>query len=208
MGRDVVICWSCQIDAGRDAFCPKCKAIQPPDPRATAFDVLGVPRRFSIDLAAAEAAYKSLARAVHPDRFARADPQARRAAMQRTVQLNESWRTLRDPIRRAEYLVRLAGIDVGGEEGTVKRDAEGGKTRIPVPQDLLMETLELREALADARADDDAAKVASLAADVQRKLDRALADAGARWDAGEPAEQVARELVAVRYYQRFLEEAH
>jgi molecular chaperone HscB len=202
-----MICWSCQREAGSDAFCGKCKAIQPPDPRATAFDVLGVPRRFSIDVAAAEAAYKALAKAVHPDRFARADPQARRAAMQRTVQLNEAWRALRDPIRRAEYLVGLAGVDVGGEEGTVKRDAEGGKTRIPVPQDLLLETLELREALADARAEGDAARVSSLTADVRAKLDEALARAGDKLDTGAPAEDAARELVAARYYRRFLDES-
>lgn len=203
-----MICWSCQSDAGAEVSCRKCKAIQPPDPRATAFDVLGVPPRFSIDVVAAEASYKALARTVHPDRFARADPQARRAAMQRTVQLNEAWRALRDPVRRAEYLVGLAGIDVGGEQGTVKRDAGGGKTRIPVPQDLLMETLELREALADARDAGDGARVAALATDVRGKLDAALARAGARLDAGGDAEEAARELVAARYYRRFLEEAN
>lgn len=203
-----MICWSCEREGGTDAFCSRCKAIQPPDARATAFDVLGVPPRFSIDVAAAEAAYKALAKVVHPDRFARADPRARRAAMQRTVQLNEAWRALRDPVRRAEYLVELAGIDVGGEEGTVKRGAGGDKTRIPVPQDLLLETLELREALADARAEGDVVQAAALAGDVQGKLDRALARAGESLDAGGSAEVAARELVAVRYYRRFLEEAH
>ena len=93
-----------------------CGALQPPDDAADLFAVLGLPARFAVDLAAAEAAYKELSRQVHPDRFATADPRARRASLARTVQLNEAWRTLKDPVRRAEYLLLRAGIDVGEQE--------------------------------------------------------------------------------------------
>lgn len=202
-----MICWSCQKNAGSDVFCPHCRAIQPPDAAATFFDVLGVPRRFSIDVDAAEARYKELARAVHPDRFARADPQARRAAMKRTVQINEAWRKLRDPVQRAEYLLELGGIEVGGEEGTVKRVDGGGKTRVPVPQELLMDMLEQREALADARMEGDDARVASLAAVMRGRLDESMRNAATLLDDGGDLDRAADEVVNVRYLRRFLEEA-
>src|SRR5688572_10972062 len=106
-----MICWSCErsTDAAAPAsappLCPHCGAIQPPDRSADLFAVLGLRRRFALDLAAAEAAFKERSRQLHPDRFAKADPRARRASLGRTVQLNEAWRTLRDPVRRAEYLL-------------------------------------------------------------------------------------------------------
>ena len=84
--------------------------------------MLGLPARYAVDLAAAEAAYKDLSRQVHPDRFATADPRARRASLARTVQLNEAWRTLKDPVRRAEYLLTRAGIDIGGETADAGSD--------------------------------------------------------------------------------------
>src|SRR5581483_12006679 len=115
---------------------------------------------FAVDLAALERRYKELTRVLHPDRFARADPRARRASLARSVQLNEAWRTLKDPVRRAEYLLSLQGIEVGGEEGTVRREGEK-KERLPVPQALLLEVMELREGLAEARAAGDAARVAA-----------------------------------------------
>ena len=67
------------------------------------------------------------------------------------MQLNQAWKTLRDPVRRAEYLLSLAGIDVGTEEGTQRRAADGSKQKLPVPQALLMEVMELREGLMEAR---------------------------------------------------------
>ncbi len=202
-----MICWSCEKNAGGGALCASCGAIQPPDPGADHFQVLGARRAFEVDLAAIERRYRELTRTLHPDRFAKADPRARRASLQRSVQLNEAWKTLRDPVRRAEYLLSLSGIEVGGEEGTRRLGEGGERQRVPVPQDLLMEILELREALMDARQAHDDGRVAELSAEVRGLRDGAMADVTEALGATPPALDAAtRALVAVRYYDRFLEE--
>src|SRR5205823_247533 len=137
--------------AGSGATCAFCGAIQPPDPTADWFRVLGIEARYDIDLPAAEARFRELSRALHPDRFATADPRARRASLQRTVQLNEAWRTLKDPVRRAEYILARAGYEVGAEAGASRPKLGGdgddgvGRERIAVPPVLLAEILDLRE---------------------------------------------------------------
>jgi molecular chaperone HscB len=202
-----VICWSCEKSAGAGVFCAACGAIQPPDAEADRFAVLGVERRYALDQAELERRYKDLTRQLHPDRFARADARARRASLARSVQLNEAWRTLKDPVKRAEYLLALAGIEVGGEEGT-RRPGEGGeKERVPVPQELLLEVLELREALLEARGERDEARVAALAADVSGRKQTAMAAVAQALEAAPvDLDGAARELVAVRYFDRFLAE--
>ena len=88
-------CWSCEKDAGDGALCGACAAPQPVSThgaRADHFAVLGVPRAYDLDVASVEAKYKELSRKLHPDRYAKADPRARKAALQRTVALNEAWR--------------------------------------------------------------------------------------------------------------------
>ena len=104
-------------EAGAPAFCTHCGAVQPVDPSVDSFAVLGVARSFAVDVADAEQRFKEHSRRLHPDRFAKADPRARRASLQRSVQLNEAWRTVKDPMRRAEYLLALCGYAVGAEEG-------------------------------------------------------------------------------------------
>jgi hypothetical protein len=67
-----MICWSCEKVAGTGALCAACGALQPPDDAADLFTVLGVPPRYAVDLAAAEASYKDLSRKVQPPIRARA----------------------------------------------------------------------------------------------------------------------------------------
>jgi molecular chaperone HscB len=193
---------------------------------------LWLPRRFELDLAAAEAAFKERSRQLHPDRFAKADPRARRASLGRSVQLNEAWRTVRDPVRRAEYLLALAGYVIGAEEGASRPASAGetdtagagagasataGRVRIGAPPALLMEILELREALGEAREAGDSGRVAALFEGVRRRGEAALARAAAVLETASapdvPAgtrttalESAARELVALRYFKRFLDE--
>jgi molecular chaperone HscB len=198
-----MICWSCEKRAGAGVLCEACGAVQPPEASLDHFQVLGLPRRFALDLDEAERRYKELTRVLHPDRYARADARARRASLARSVQLNEAWRTLRDPVRRAEYLLSLAGVEVGGEEGTV-RHGEGRKERVPVPQALLLEVLELREALSAVHG--DRAAVDRLAAGVRARREEALGRAVAALERDQVA-PAADALVAVRYFDRFLAEA-
>src|SRR5262245_49621888 len=136
-----MICWSCQKQAGVGPLCAACGALQPPDDKADLFSVLGLSGRYAVDLTAAEAAYKELSRKVHPDRFATGDERARRASLARTVQLNQAWRTIKDPVRRAEYLLTRAGIDLSGKQPTPGSD-EKRTTEVAAPPAFLLEILE------------------------------------------------------------------
>jgi molecular chaperone HscB len=203
-----MICWSCQKQAGGGPLCGACGALQPPDDKADLFAVLGLPARYAVDLTVAEAAYKDLSRQVHPDRFATADPRARRASLARTVQLNLAWRTIKDPVRRAEYLLTRAGIDIGG-----KQPAHGSEERrtveVGAPPAFLMEILELNDDLAAAQRAGDTVKVAFMAEEMRRRARETMKTIAAGLDTGARTEleEAARSLVALRYYQRFIEQA-
>jgi molecular chaperone HscB len=198
-----MICWSCEREAGGEPLCGTCAAPQPPDAGADHFAVLGLERRYDLDVGAVEARYKELSRRLHPDRFARADPRARRASLQRTVQLNEAWRTLKDPIKRAEYLLGLGGVHLSSDDGGARA---GG---VAAPPELLMEILERREQLGEARQSGHDDVVASMGDKMRARADQAMVRV-AEGLRGEPTPDklisAARELVALRYYQRFLDE--
>jgi molecular chaperone HscB len=106
----------------------------------THFEWFGLPERFEIDLASLDGAWRQVQASVHPDRYASASDVERRLAMQTATQVNEAYRTLRDPCRRAAYLCERAGIDLGIERNTA------------MPPAFLMEQMEAREALDEAKA--------------------------------------------------------
>jgi molecular chaperone HscB len=203
-----MICWSCQKAAGDGALCAACNAVQPPDPKADYFHVLGIPRVFAVDPVDLERRYKEATKILHPDRFARADAQARRASLERSVQLNEAWQTLKDPVRRAEYLLSLHGVDIGERAGGGRRDQSGAHATLPVPQSLLVEVMELREALAEAQANKDLREVEALLRKVCGRLEAVMDDVGKALSTSPPdVGMAAARLVMVRYYRRFLYEA-
>jgi molecular chaperone HscB len=103
------------------------------------FELFGLAPAFALDLTRLDAAYRDIQAAVHPDRFAHAGDAERRASMQMTTQVNEAYRTLKSPVRRAKYLLELNGVDVGFETNTA------------MPPEFLMEQMELREKLEEAR---------------------------------------------------------
>jgi molecular chaperone HscB len=202
-----MICWSCEREGGAGPLCAACGAILPADERLDRFAALGVPRKFSIDLEVAEGNFKKLSRQVHPDRFATSDPRARKAALSRTVQLNEAWRTLKDPMRRAEYLLELAGFGLKGDDR--KPASQDAATReVSAPPTLLMEILELREELSAALRAGNSGKVHAMAEAMRaRRADTFAALATALDDpSGAKMDEAARSMVELRYVQRFLDE--
>jgi molecular chaperone HscB len=157
------------------------------------FATLGIAPRFDVDLGAVERAHRELSRTLHPDRFVGAGQRERTIALAKAVEVNEAWRIVRDPIRRAEALLRLEGV-VLSEGAQPKQDAE-----------FLMEMLEQREALSDAKRERNLTAVRRMAGSIEtrvRDVERALSEGFAR---GEKEALVAK-LGELRFYRRFLDE--
>jgi molecular chaperone HscB len=142
-----VACWSCSIGHNDfTLFCPHCSKIQPP-PGGDYFSVFSMEPRLNLDLPALETEFHRLSRKLHPDRFARAQENEKQWSLADTALLNDAYRTLKDPLRRTEYLLKLEGAEIGEEHS--------GKNRIDpsrVPADLLEEVFELNMQLEEMRA--------------------------------------------------------
>ena len=166
------------------------------DPGVDHFARLGLRPAIRLDREALEAAYLERSRTTHPDRFATAAPSLRRLAMEHASAVNEAYRTLRDGVRRAEYVVKLGGIDLDSS------DPERGA---PHPdQSFLMEMIERREALDDARDEgEDALEDLRDAVEDERDAEVEAAMAALERD---DVKSAARRLVTARYLARYLEE--
>jgi len=150
-----VACWSCSIGHTESTlFCPHCSKIQPP-PGGDFFSVFGLKPRLNIDLTELEHEFHRLSRRLHPDRFARAQENEREWSLADTALLNDAYRTLRDPLRRTEYLLKLEGAEVG-EETAGKNRTDPSR----VPADLLEEVFELNMQLEEMRAERKALQAA------------------------------------------------
>ena len=130
------------------------------------FELFGLPQVFSIDVPALEKAYREIQSRVHPDRFAHAGDAERRASLQWTTRVNEGFQVLKHPVSRARHLLELHGVDVAFETNTA------------MPQQFLMQQMELREALEQALAAKSHEQLAKLQTDLgedRRSLERQLA---------------------------------
>jgi molecular chaperone HscB len=107
------------------------------------FELFGLTPAYALDLEHLDRAYRDIQAEVHPDRFAHAGDTERRASMQMTTQVNEAYRTLKSPVQRAKYLLELNGVDVGFETNTA------------MPSEFLVEQMELREKLEEAKKGSD-----------------------------------------------------
>lgn len=155
------------------------------------FELFGLEPSYDLDREALAAVHLDLQKAVHPDRFAGSSPQEKRLAVQRAAQVNEAYRTLRSPVDRARYLLKLRGIDTEEESNTAMDPA------------FLMEQMEWRERLDEFRGADDAAGLLAFAGELEqarRAMHRELGDCFQRGDrpALDQASGIVRKL-------RFLE---
>jgi molecular chaperone HscB len=132
-------CIECGAALVSPVVCLACPDLRPPRQDLDHFARLGMERAFDIDLAELERRYLFLARSLHPDQYAQRKPEERAIAEQVSAQLNDSYRALKDPVRRAEYLLKLAG---GPDREADKR----------TPKEFLVEILELNETLEEAEA--------------------------------------------------------
>lgn len=155
------------------------------------FELFGLAPRFAQERSAIDARWKELQREAHPDKFAAQGASAQRIALQWSVRINEAYQRLKDPIRRAAYLCELHGAPIRSENNTA------------MPAVFLMQQMEWREALEEARAEselnalDDAVAQARRAALLQceQLIDRQQDYAGA-----------AREVRALMFIARFADD--
>ena len=139
------MCWHCQSEVSGEYFCERCVKVQPVSKEADYFTCLGFPRRLTIDPQKLEAKFYELSRAFHPDFYQNKSETEQAISLSNAATLNTAYRTLRDPIQRAEYLLAI-------EAGAVK------EIRTTPPADLFEEILELQETLEEYRASDQSSE--------------------------------------------------
>ena len=144
-------CWSCG-DMRAAHFCHACGKVQPPLP-VDYFSFFGMPRKLNIDVAGLEREFYELSRKLHPDLNARADKREQEWSLEQSSLLNDAYRTLKDPIKRTQYLLGLEGIalEEQSKTATEKARASGEVKKQIVPPDLLEEVFELNMQLEEAR---------------------------------------------------------
>ncbi len=135
------------------------------------FERLGLPRRFSIDPADVERLYLARSRESHPDFHSLESDDDQQEAIERTASLNGAYTTLKDPYRRADYLLGLLGGPTAGQEKSLD-------------QAFLMEMMETRERMDEIR--ESAGDLRELELDLERQLSEVLADVGSRFEAENP----------------------
>jgi molecular chaperone HscB len=160
------------------------------------FELFGLQPAYALDLGRLERAYLEIVASVHPDRHAQAGDAERRASMQMATGINEAYRTLRDPVHRAEYLLAMNGVELGLETDTA------------MPREFLMEQMELRERLEAARSAEALGllerEIAGLKEDLQAQIAERI---DARQDYAGAAE-LARKLMFLEKFDEDLNAAY
>jgi molecular chaperone HscB len=152
------------------------------------FEIFGLSPRFAVDRASLDARWKDLQREAHPDRFATADAQTQRQAMQWSVRINEAYQRLKDPLKRAAYLCELHGAPIQAENNTA------------MPAAFLMQQMQWREDLDEAQGQDDLERMADDVATARRAMLQELqttADDLRDWPA------LAQQVRALMFVERF-----
>src|ERR1700684_3111251 len=160
-------CWSCGTMRAAH-FCEACAKVQPPA-SVYYFTFFGVTRTLNRDVATVEKDFYELTRKLHPDLNARAGSQEQEWSLQQSSLLNDAYRTLKDPIKRTEYLLHLEGVELEeqSKNATEQARSTGEVKKQIVPPDLLEEVFELNMQLEELRmnkkvGDDDPALIAEI----------------------------------------------
>ena len=161
------------------------------------FAFFGMPRKLNLDVPRLEREFYELSRKLHPDLNARADKREQEWSLEQSSLLNDAYRTLKDPIKRTQYLLRLEGVELEEQSKTAteKARASGEVKKQIVPPDLLEEVFELNMQLEEARmnkkmGEDDPALVKDLEghkAAFEKKYEELSQELKSHWDAVGPA---------------------
>jgi molecular chaperone HscB len=144
-------CWSCGTMRAAH-FCDACGKVQPPAP-SDYFTFFGLPRKLNLDVSALEKEFYLFSRKLHPDLSARATSQEQEWSLQQSSMLNDAYRTLKDPIKRTQYLLQLEGVELEEQSKAATEEArsQGKLKKQIVPPDLLEEVFELNMQLEELR---------------------------------------------------------
>jgi len=156
-----------------------------------AFGLLGLPAQFDLDPQVIERAFFDRSRELHPDRFASAPAAERVAALSRSRALNDAYQTLKKPVPRAEYLLERAGVTIGDNER--------------LDPAFLMEILEMREELAEARVAKKMPEISRLQRGMADRRKAAVDRLQPLFEANDLA-AIKEQLILLRYLDRYLEE--
>lgn len=152
------------------------------------FELFGLPEQFGQDLARVDERWKELQREAHPDRFTAQGAAAQRIAMQWSVRINEAYKRLKDPLRRAAYLCELRGAPVDAENNTA------------MPAEFLMEQMQWREELDEARSGEDLDR---LEEELHRARAETLGEIERLLDREKDAAAAAQRVRALMFVERF-----
>ena len=188
-------CAGCQQSLDSPLFCSTCRRLYPAE-GLDCFELLGLETSFDLDDAEVRRKYFTLAREIHPDRAAAGNPAALQLSMRVSARVNEAYRVLLDPILRAGYLLELAGGPSAADDKSV-------------PQEVLVDTLELREEIEEASSDGNEATLAALRETVGLRFDglmKQIADTARKLPGDQQTRKTLRgKLNAIRYYQKMRE---
>src|ERR1700756_4786385 len=150
-GEATSTCWCCGPRPA-EPFCSARGKVQPPVP-VDYFTFFGFPRKVNVDVALLEREFYQLSRKLHPDLYSGADKREQEWSLEQSSQLNDAYRTLKDPIKRTEYLLRLEGVELEeqSKSATEQARASGQVKKQVMPPDLLEEVFDLNMQLEELR---------------------------------------------------------
>jgi len=176
---------------------------------STYFEIFSLPDNLTIDTRALEKSFYALSRKLHPDRFSGRPVAEQEAVLAESSRLNDAYRTLKDPIARTEYLLKLEGVELEAQSraATDAARAAGTAKKQVVPEDLLEEAFELNMQLEELRAakkmgEDDPQlrqKLLTAKSHFDEKLaatDASLQALWSKWDAAADANDTAGKAAA------------
>jgi molecular chaperone HscB len=168
------------------------------------YELFGIPRSLTLSLDELQKRFYDLSRQLHPDRFVQKPEADRERALDMSSDLNDAYRTLKDPLKRAQYLLRLEGFDIGEQRSK------------DVPPELLEEVFELNMAIEEMRGGDDSARPQLEQAEtnftrMMSEVDNQLESLFAKYDRA-PNRETLAEIRGVlnrrKYIQNLVDEVH
>jgi molecular chaperone HscB len=158
------------------------------------FELFGLPVTFRIESARLESAYREIQNQVHPDRFANSGDAEKRLSMQWATYANEAYQTLKSSLPRARYLLQMKGIDALSETNTA------------MPSAFLMQQIEWREALADARASRDRDSLDGQMRDICNEMKRLELELASLLDDAKDNDTAAVSVRKLKFLHKLIEE--